>query len=557
MTRRDFIALGSALPALGQTRPPEEILIRGGTVYDGTGAPGRPADLLIRGGRIASVGELPRVRGARVVDAGGCAVSPGFINMLSWAGEALIHDGRGLSDLKQGVTLEILGEGTSFGPLNPPMRRAMIRAQRRGKRYPVTWTTNAGALTWLTRRGVTVNVATFVGAATVRIHELDHEDRSPTAPELARMCDLVRREMRLGAFGVSSALIYAPGAYAQTHELIALASAAAPFGGIYISHLRSEGDRFIEALDEFLTIARAAKIPAEIYHLKAAGQANWPKLDTALARIEEARAAGLRISANMYTYPAASTGLDAAMPPWVQEGGFNAWRSRLRDPAIRARVAAEMADPQAPWENLMRAASAEGTLLLGFTNPSLRTYTGKTLAEVAKLRQSSPEMTAMDLVVEDGSRVQVAYFLMSEENVRRQVALPWMAFGSDARAIAAEGENLLTSTHPRTYGNFARLLGKYVREEQALPLEAAIHQLTGLPAARLGLKDRGLLQTGHFADIAVFDPAAIRDTATFDKPHSYAEGVRHVFVNGRHTLRDGEFTGLKAGRFVRGPGYWG
>ncbi len=554
MTRRDAIAL-LATPPLLAAAPPWDVLIRGGTIYDGTGAPGVRADVALKADRVAAIGDFSAASARATLDAEGCAVAPGFINVLSWAAGELIHDGRGLSDLKQGVTLEIFGEGTSLGPLNPAMRRELLRSQTRGKRYPVPWVTNAGALAWLARRGVALNIASFVGAATVRIHELGYANRAPTKPELARMQELVRREMRLGALGVGSALIYAPGAYAQTPELAVLAAAAAPFGGVYISHLRSEGDRLLEALDELLEIARIAQIPAEIYHLKAAGRDNWPKLDTVLDRLDAARASGLRVAANMYTYTAASTGLDAAMPPWVQEGGFNAWRRRLRDPKVRSRVAAEMRDPLAPWENLLRAAGPDQTLLLGFADPALRPYIGKTLAEAARLRNTTPEDAAIDLVIEDGSRVSVAYFLMSEDNVRRQVALPWMAFGSDARAIAAEGDQLQAATHPRTYGNFARLLGKYVRDEQVLALEAAIHQLTALPAARFGLAGRGRLVPGAFADVVVFDPRSIRDTATFESPHSYAEGVHHVFVNGRHTLKSGEFTGQTAGRFVRGPGY--
>ncbi len=552
MTRRQLIGLLAARAAAAESF---DTVIRGGTLYDGTGAPGVQADLGIRGDRIAAIGDLRTSTTRTVVDAEGLAVAPGFINMLSWAAEWLIRDGRGLSDLKQGVTLEVFGEGSSMGPLTPVMRKERLRTQSRKHRYPIPWVTNAGALAWMAKRGVSMNIASFVGASTVRIHELGYEDRAPNRTELARMQELVRREMRLGGMGVGAALIYAPGVYAKTAELVALAKAAAPFGGLYISHIRSEGDRIEEGLDELIHIAREAKIAAEVYHLKVAGRENWPKLATVIERIEQARAEGLKVSANMYTYTAGATGFDAAMPPWVQEGGFEAWRKRLRDPEIRRRVAAEMRDPAAPWENLMRAAGAEGTLLLGFANPALREYTGKTLAEVAASRKSSPEDTAMDLVVEDGSRVSVAYFLMSEENVRRQLKLPWMAFGSDARAIAAEGDNLEASTHPRTYGNFARLLGKYVRDEDVLPMEAAIHQLTGLPAGRLGLTKRGLLQPGFYADVAVFDPVTIRDTATFARPHSYAEGMRHVFVNGRHALKGGESTGVLAGRFVRGPGY--
>ena len=532
-----------------------DVVIRGGTVYDGTGAPGISADVAIAGDRIAKIGDLSRAKARRSVDARGMAVSPGFINMLSWASDSLIADGLGQSDLRQGVTLEVFGEGTSMGPLNAKMKRERQRMLRTRRR--VQWTTLAGYLSWLQRRGVALNVASFVGATTVRIHELGYEDREPTTAELKRMQELVRREMRNGAMGVGSSLIYAPAFYAKTPELIALCKAAAPYGGMYISHLRSEGNRFLEALDELITISRESGVRAEVYHLKAGGRENWPKLEPAIERIERARQEGLNITADMYTYTAGSTGLDAAMPPWVQEGGEDEWRKRLQDPEIRKRVAEEMRRPTQEWENLLLGAGAEGTLLLGFRNPDLRPYIGKTLAEVAKMRGVTPEEAAMDLVVEDKTRVSVAYFMMAEENVRRKITLPWMSFGSDARAMAAEKRFMENSTHPRAYGNFARLLGKYVREERLVPLEEAIRKLTGLPAENLRLHRRGLLKAGYYADVVVFDPASIADRATFDAPHQYAAGVRHVWVNGRQVLKENEPTGLKPGRFVRGPGYKG
>lgn len=532
-----------------------DVIIRGGTVYDGKGAPGTVADVALNGDRIARIGDLAKAK-ARIyeVDARGKAVSPGFINMLSWATESLIADGRGLSDLKQGVTLEVFGEGSSMGPLNARMKRDRRRSMRR--RRPVQWTTLAGYLQWLARKGVSMNVASFVGATTLRIHEIGHADRPATETELKRMQALVRHEMQQGALGVGSSLIYAPAFYAKTGELIALCKAAAPYGGMYISHLRSEGNRLLEALDELITIARESGVRAEVYHLKAAGKDNWGKLDAVIEKIEEARKQGLAVTANMYTYTAAATGLDAAMPPWVQEGGDKEWNARLRDPAIRARVAEEMRTPTDAWENLLMGSGADGTLLLGFRNPALRGYVGKTLTEVARERGVTPEEAAMDLVAEDGSRVSVAYVLMSEENVKREVALPWMSFGSDAQAMTADSNNT-NGTHPRGYGNFARLLGKYVREERVIPLEEAVRRLSGLPAENLRLHRRGLLKAGYYADVVVFDPATVSDRSTFERPHEYATGVAHVWVNGRRVLSDGEPTGTKSGRFVRGPGYKG
>jgi N-acyl-D-amino-acid deacylase len=495
------------------------------------------------------------VTARRTVDARGLAVAPGFINMLSWATESLIHDGRSQSDIRQGVTLEVMGEGWSMGPLNPQMKDAIAKDQGDIK-FPVEWTTLDEYLRFLVRRKISCNVASFVGPETLRIHELGYEDREPTAAELARMQALARTAMHEGALGIASSLIYAPGFYAKTDELIALCKVAAEYDGLYISHLRSEGNQFVEALDELLTIAREAKIRAEVYHLKAAGRANWPKLDTVIRKIEAARASGLAITADMYTYTAGQTGLDAAMPPWVQEGGYPEWAKRLQDPAIRERVRREMSTPTDKWENLYLAAgSADRVILVGFKNEKLKPLTGKTLAEVSKLRGKSPEETAMDLVVEDGSRVGTVYFLMSEDNVRKQIKLPWVSFCSDSPSLAPEGVFLKSSTHPRAYGSFARLLGRYVRDEKLIPLADAIRRLTSFPAENLRLKQRGWLRPGYFADIVAFDPARVQDHATFEKPHQYSTGVVHVWVNGEQVLLDGEHTGAKPGQVVRGPGW--
>jgi N-acyl-D-amino-acid deacylase len=484
------------------------------------------------------------------------AVSPGFINMLSWATETLLVDGRAQSDIRQGVTLEVMGEGGSMGPLNDAMKKETVEQQADIK-YPVTWTTLGEYLDQLVARGIAPNVASFVGATTVRIHEVGYADRPPTPEELARMRKLVDQAMEEGALGVGSSLIYAPAFYAKTDELVALCEEAAKYGGMYISHMRSEGNRLLEAIDELIEISRRAKLPAEIYHLKAAGQPNWGKLDAAIKKVEDARASGLKITADMYTYTAGATGLDASMPPWVQEGGLEAWIGRLKDPAIRERVKKEMATPTDAWENFFVAAGPEKILLVAFKNDKLKPLTGKSLAEIARMRGKSPEETAMDLVIEDDSRVGTVYFLMSEDNVRRQVALPWLSFGSDAEAPSAEGVFLKSNPHPRTYGNFARVLGKYVRDEKVIPLEEAIRKLTSLPAANLKIRERGFLKPGYFADLVVFDPARIQDHATFDKPHQYATGVKHVFVNGVQVLKDGEPTGAAAGRVVRGPGWTG
>jgi N-acyl-D-amino-acid deacylase len=554
-----YTAWGSSNPRILKPAPraaqEADVVIRNGTVYDGSGSPGVAADVALRGDRIAAVG--PGARGRVEIDAAGLAVAPGFINVLSWATESLLVDGRSLSDLKQGVTLEVFGEGWSMGPLNERMKREQ-KEQQGDLRYEIAWTTLGEYLEHLEGRGVSTNVASFVGATTVRIHEIGHEDRRPTAEELQRMCALVRRAMEEGALGVGSSLIYAPAFYADTAELIALSKAAAEHGGMYISHLRSEANRFEEAVDEILRIAREAGIRAEIYHLKAAGQANWPKMDRVIAKVEAARAAGLRITADMYTYTAGHTGLDAAMPPWVQEGGHRKWVERLKDPALRERVRREMSTPTDAWESLYLAAgSPEKVLLAGFKSEKLKPLTGKTLAEAARIRGKSPEETAMDLVVEDDSRVDTIYFLMSEENVRKQIRLPWVSFGSDAASMAPEGVFLKSRLHPRAYGNFARLLGKYVREEKVIPLSEAVRRLTSLPAENLGIRDRGAIRPGAFADLVVFDPRKIGDRATYEDPHRLAEGVAHVFVNGVQVLKDGQHTGARPGRVVRGPGWKG
>ena len=532
-----------------------DLIIRNGAIYDGSGNTPVVTDVAIKGDTIAAVGKLTDTHGKLEIDAQGLAVAPGFINMLSWATESLIQDGRSQSDIRQGVTLEVMGEGESLGPLNEAMKKEMV--QRQGDiKFEVQWTTLGEYLEYLVQRGISCNVASFVGATTVRIHEIGYADRPPMPAELERMKKLVRQAMEEGALGVGSSLIYAPAFYAKTDELIALANVASEYGGRYISHIRSEGTRLLEAADELITIARVARIPAEFYHLKAAGQANWNKLDALIQKIEAARAAGLRITADMYTYTAGQTGLDAAMPPWVQEGGYDAWAKRLKDPTIRERVQREMDTPTDKWENFFVASgSPERILLVGFRNEKLKPLTGKTLADVAKLRGKSPEETAMDLVIKDGSRVSTVYFLMSEDNVRKEIALPWVSFGSDAESLAPEGAFLKSNPHPRAYGNFARLLGKYVRDEKIVPLEEAVRRLSALPAANLKLDRRGALKPGYFADIVVFDPGRVQDHATYDKPHQYSTGVVHVFVNGVQVLRNAEHTGAKPGRVVRGPGW--
>ncbi len=532
-----------------------DTIIRHALIVDGSGARPFLGDVAIDGDRISYVGRHAPGSGSVEIDAQRKAAAPGFINMLAHSEESLLVDGRALSDLTQGVTLEVMGED-SAGPLSPRMKELGLQRQS-DIHYAIDWTTLGEFLEKLQRRGIAPNVAAFVGAGTVRSYVLGEGDVQPTPAQLRSMQTLVREAMEEGALGVTTALIYSPNEYAKTPELMALAGESARCGGIYIAHIRSEGDRILDAVQETIAIARTSGAPAEIYHLKLAGQANWPKLGKVVRMIDAARAAGIRITADMYTYTAAATGLDAAMPPWVQDGGLEAWIARLRDPAIRARVIADMRDPNPPWENLYLRAGAEGTLLLGFKNPVLRPLIGKTLADVARERGVSAEDAAIDLVIESGDRVDVAYFLMSEANLRRQVALPWVSFGSDAAAPAPEGVFLNSNPHPRAYGNFARLLAKYVREDHALGLPEAIRKLTSLPAATLSLPDRGRLQTGFFADVVLFDPATVQDRASFEKPHQLSTGVEDVWVNGIMALKAGVATGNPSGRFVRGRAWSG
>jgi N-acyl-D-amino-acid deacylase len=553
---------GCAAPPSAETPKPTpapaeqsyDVILHGGAVYDGTGAPARRADVGLRADRIASVGDLSRAQAKVRVDATGFAVAPGFINVLSWSTESLIADGRSQSDIRQGVTLEIMGEGWSMGPYNAAMKQQELKEQGDIK-FPIEWTTLDEYLRWLERRGISTNVASLVGATTVRIHELGFENRAPSADEMQRMKEHVRRAMEDGALGIGSSLIYVPASFSTTQELVELSKVVALFGGIYVTHMRSEGGKLLEAIDETVRIAREAGVRAEIYHLKAAGRDNWPKMAQAIERIEAARTAGVPITANMYPYVAGATGLDAAMPPWVQEGGLDAWVARLEDPKLRPRIAAEMRTHSPDWENLLLAAgSPDKVLLIGFKNAALKPLTGKTLAEVAKMRGKSPEETAMDLVAEDHSRVGTAYELMSEENVALGLRQPWVSIGSDAESLAPEGVFLESAVHPRAYGAVARFLGHYARDQRLVPLEDAIRRLTRLPATNFRLENRGCFEPGCFADVVVFDPAAIQDHATFAQPHRYSTGVRHVFVNGVQVLKDGEHTGAKPGRAVRRAG---
>jgi N-acyl-D-amino-acid deacylase len=556
--RRSLLPLALLLFASASAAtPPNEtydILIKGGTIVDGSGGAPYVGEVAIRGDRIVAVAPSLKGTASRTIDAKGLAVAPGFINMLSWATESLIEDGAGESDIRQGVTLEVMGEGWSMGPYNEEMVR--LETGRQGDiKYPIDWRTLGQYFAKMEKRGIAPNIASFVGATTVRVHRLGEGDVDPDPAQLKAMQNDVRFAMNEGAMGVGSSLIYAPAFYAETPELIALATASAQCGGMYISHIRNESDQLLEAIDELIAIAKASGGPAEIYHLKQAGRGNWHKLDAVIQRVEAARAQGVRITADMYTYVAGATGLDAAMPPWVQAGGYEQWAERLKDPKIRARVLKEMRSRPVGWESLYwQAGSADKLILIGFKNEKLKPLTGKTLAEVAKMRGVSPEDAAIDLVIEDGSRVATAYFLMDEANVARQVALPWMAFDSDAEAQAPRGVFLKSSVHPRAYGNFARLLGKYVREEKRVTLQEAVRRLSGFPASNLGIKDRGLLKPGMMADLAIFDPATIADRATFEKPQQFAVGMRHVLVNGQPVLLDGEMTSARPGRAVRGPG---
>lgn len=532
-----------------------DLVIRNGRIIDGTGNPEYVGDIAINADTIAAVGDIGNAKGNKEIDASGLVVTPGFINMLSWATESLIEDGNSESDIRQGVTLEVMGEGWSMGPLTEEMK-AEQKAFQKDIVFDYEWTTLGEYLEYLENRGISTNVASFVGAATIRMNEIGEEDRAPTAEELERMKALVKTAMEEGALGIGSSLIYAPGFYASTEELIELCKVASEYNGMYISHLRSEGDYWLEAIDELIRIAAEANIPAEIYHLKAGGKHNWYKLDLALNKIDSARAAGLEITTDMYNYVAGATGLDAAMPPWIQEGGYGKWAERLKDPETRLKIAAEMTAQGDGWENLYFAAgSANNIILNGFRNDSLRKYTGMTLQAVSELRGKSPEETAMDLVIQDSSRVGAIYFLMSEENVKKQMKLPYMSFGSDGGSFSIREPFTNANPHPRAYGNFARLLGKYVREENVISLEEAIFKLTSLSAQKLKIQKRGELKQGNYADVVIFDADEIKDKATFENPHQYAEGMVHVFVNGGQVLDNGEHTGVRSGRFVRGPGY--
>ena len=529
-----------------------DVVIRDGMVYDGTGAKPYTGDVAIKNDKIVKISESIDGAGREEIDASGLAVSPGFINMLSWATTSLIKDGRSLSDIKQGVTLEVFGEGWSMGPLNEKMKQ---EEQKGAEGFQIDWNTLGEYLESLEKRGVSTNVASFLGATTLRIHEIGFEDREPTDQEMNKMKELVRQAMKEGAMGIGSSLIYAPAFYSSTEELIELCKVASEYGGMYISHMRSESNQFLEALDELIEIAEKADISAEVYHLKAGGIPNHYKMDLAIDKINNARDRGLNITTDMYNYIAGATGLNAHMPPWVQEGGYEKWVERLKDPLIRARVKEEMINDTDDWENLGYLAGPDGILFSDFKNPELRKYIGMTLKEVSEKLNKHYADVAIDFVIEDGSRVGVVYFLMSEENIKKQLQLPYMSFGSDAGSIAPEGEFLNSNPHPRAYGNFARLLGKYVREEKVISLENAIYKLSGLSATKLKLKERGFLKESYFADIVIFDPNTISDHATFEKPHQLATGMHHVFVNGVQVLKSGEHTGMTPGRVVRGPGY--
>jgi N-acyl-D-amino-acid deacylase len=531
-----------------------DVLIKGGSVYDGTGAQPQQVDLAIRGDRIAGVGDFKNAKAKTIVDATGLAVAPGFINMLSWSNASLIQDGRSQSEIREGVTTEIMGEGESMGPVNDRVREHMLREQSDIK-YDIKWNTLADYLKYLESRGIACNVASFIGAATIREYVIGFEDKAPTPQQLDQMRDLVRKEMEAGALGIGTALIYPPAFYAKTDELIELCKVAAKYQGKYISHMRSEGNQLLEALDELIRISREAGIPAEVYHIKAAGQKNWPKEDELLSRIEAAQKEGLKITADMYTYTAGGTGLDACLPPWTEDGGDPAFFKRLRDPAMREKIKAQVQTPSNDWENMYLAAGgAEHIVLVGFKSEKLKPLTGKTLAEVAKASGKDPIDTAMDLIADDESRIGSIYFMISEENIKKGLAKPWISFGSDEASQAPEGVFLKSNPHPRAYGNFARVLGKYVRDEKVVPMAEAVRRLSGLPATNLGLDHRGFIKEGMFADVVVFDPATISDRATFEKPHQYAVGVKHVFVNGVQVLKDGEHTGAKPGRALWGPG---
>lgn len=536
--------------ACGCTQPLKyDILVRNGQIYDGSGSPSFKGDIGIIADTIAGVGDLGKASGTTEIDASGLAVAPGFINMLSWAVESLIEDGRSMGDIVQGVTLEVLGEGDSWGPWNEKMKKDARESQGDIK-YDITWSTLGEYLDYVQKKGVSTNIASFVGTATLRIYTVGYENRPPTPEELDTMKLLTRQAMEEGAIGVSSALEYVPASFASTGELIELAKVAAEYDGMYISHIRNEDAKLLEAMDDFLRVAKEAGIRSEIYHFKQVGRTNWDKLDMAVSKIDSARAAGLYVTTDMYTYPASSTGFDVLIPEWVQEGGTDKWVERLKDPSVRKKIGPEILNTI-----INKPGSAERILLVGFDIDSLKYLQGKTLAQISAMRGTRPEETVMDLVIDNHGRCSVVYFSMSEDNIRREITLPWMAFCSDGQSMAPEGVFLRSATHPRAYGNFARLLGKYVRDEKIIPLEEAVYKLTSFPAANMKIDKRGALRKGYYADVVIFDPARVQDHATFENPHQLSTGMVHVFVNGVQVLKDGEHTGAMPGRVVRGPGY--
>ncbi len=529
-----------------------DVIIRNGSIYDGTGAPPYVADLAINGDRVSAIGQFAPGSADLDIDASGLAVAPGFFNMLSHAHVSLISDGRAMSDVMQGVTFEVLSE-ISMSPLTDVSADFWGRFSK--DKVDMTWRTVGEYLHTVETKGVSVNFATFVSAATVRMNVIGTDDVDPTTEQLGMMKSQVAEAMEDGALGLTTALIYAPATYAETEELIELAKVAGQYGGIYTAHMRSESNRFIESIDETLRIGREAKLPVKIHHLKAAGRPNWHKMDIAIDKIEALRREGIPVTADMYTYIAGASGLDPSMPTWVQAGGYDKWVERLKDPEIRARVKEEMAVNAQDWENLGYLAGPEGMRFVGFRNKALRKYNGMTLAEVAAAREQDPRDTIIDMVIEDGSRVDTAYYLMSEENLKKQIRQPWVMFGSDAEAPAAEGKTLEGGVHPRTYGNVARLLGKYVRDEKVIPMEEAIRKLSFLPAQTLGIRERGRLAPGYYADVAIFDPKTINDNSRFDDSHRYASGMQYVLVNGVPVVSKGEHTGATPGRAVHGPGW--
>jgi len=532
-----------------------DTIIRNGMIYDGNGGEPYKADIAINADAIAFIGDLKNESAKNEVDAKGMAVAPGFINMLSWSTASLIQDGRSQGEIRQGVTLEVMGEGESMGPLNAKMKEQLQNGQTEIK-YNVDWNTLGQYLNWLEKRGISCNVASFVGATTIREYVVGEDDKDPTPAQMDSMKLLVRDAMQEGAMGVGSSLIYPPAFFAKTNELIELSKEASNYGGMYISHIRNEGNKLFEAAHELITIAKEANLPAEIYHFKASGKDNWWKIDSLIKIIDSARNQGLKITADMYTYNASATGLSASFPPSLQDGGFDSLWHRLHRPDVREKMKKAMQTNAQDWENTYYGAGgAKGVLLLGFKQDSLRKYIGKTLEEVAEIRGTSPEETAMNLIVEDSTRIEVSYFSMDSNNVKKEIAQPWMSFCSDAASEAPEGVFLKSNPHPRAYGSFIRVLGKFSRDEHVIPLQEAVHQLSKLPATNLKLQKRGELKVGNYADVVIFDPATVKDNATFAKPHQYAEGVMHVFVNGVQVLKDGEHTGAKPGRFVKGPGF--